>query len=231
MCKLRGELDRQLDVRLIALFCQRHKQSDTSSSKPSYCIIHEPKNPRPYEGLPGSDVSADKAPGRAWEALRTASRHRWLLIVICAQGFQRKRCQLFDRSMPTFGPGSFFAAVWALTSVLPWSCVQRDPFPNVPLVECHCHCEFSGLAPSACPEVPSSSTGWASSVVGGLVAAAGGVGFISGLFVAGGFWGAVQCFRQVLLSWWGPSPDPHHAATQALRDREVRGAVPRAQWS
>ena len=48
------------------------------------------------------------------------------------------------------------------------------------------------------------------------------------LFVAGGLWGAVQCFRQVLLSWWGPSPDPHHAATQALLDREVRGAVPRA---
>ena len=74
-------------------------------------------------------------------------------------------------------------------------------------------------------------TRWASSVVGDLVAAAGGVGFIFGLFVAGGLWRAAQCCRQVLLSWWGPSPDPHDAVTQALRDREVRGAVPRAQWS
>ena len=32
-------------------------------------------------------------------------------LSFCAQGFQRKRCQLFDRLMPTFGPGSFFAAV------------------------------------------------------------------------------------------------------------------------
>ena len=101
-------------------------------------------------------------------------------LSFCAQGFQRKRCQQFDRSMPTFGPGSFCAAVWAFTSVLPWSRVQRDPFPSVPMVECHCHCEFSGPTPSACPEVLSSSTGWANSVVGGLVAAAGGVGFISG---------------------------------------------------
>ena len=56
-------------------------------------------------------------------------------LSFCAQCFQRKRCQPFDRSMPTFGPGSFFAAVWALTSVLPWSLVQRDPFPSVTLVE------------------------------------------------------------------------------------------------
>ena len=92
--------------------------------------------------------------------------------------------------MPTFGPGSLFAAVWALTSVFPWSRVrvERDPLPSVPLVECHCHCEFSGPTLSACPEVPSSSTGWAS----GLVAAAGGVGFIFGLFVAVSFGGRLS---------------------------------------
>ena len=77
-------------------------------------------------------------------------------LSFCAQDFQRKRCQLFDRSV----------------------------FPLVP-----------------CSTRPS-STGWASSVVRGLVAAAGGVGFISGLFVAGGLWGAVQCFWQVLLGSW-----------------------------
>ena len=54
-----------------------------------------------FEGLPGRDGSADKAPSRAWEAVRLASH-----------------CQ------PTFGLGSFFAAV------------------SVPLVECHCHCEL-----------------------------------------------------------------------------------------
>ena len=149
-------------------------------------------------------------------------------LSFCAEGFQRKRCQLFDRSMPTFGPGSFFAAVWALTSVLPWSCVQRDPFPSVPLVECHCHCKFSGPAPSACPEVPSSSTGWANSVVGGL----GRRRWRGGIHLRP-LRGGRPLGRGPVLPAGAAKlvADPHHAATQALRDREVRGAVPRAQWS
>ena len=138
-------------------------------------------------------------------------------LSFCAQGFQRKRCQLFDWSMP--GPGSFFAAVWALTS--PWSRVrvQRDPFPSVPLVECHCHCEVSGPASSACPEVPSSSTGWANSVVGGLVAA-GGAGFISGLFVAGG--ARSSAAGRCCLAGGAP---------RLTRDREVRRCSAATQWS
>ena len=57
-------------------------------------------------------------------------------------------------------------------------------------------------------------------MVGGLVAAAGGVGFISGLFVAGGLWGAAQCCRQVLLSWWRPSP-PRGARCSAATAMEL----------
>ena len=186
-----------------------------------------------YEGLPGWDGSTDEGFGPNLGDSphgKSASLTSLCHFVLKASSASAVSCVWL---MPTFGPCSFFAAVWALTSVLPWSRVriQRNPFPSLPLVECHCHCEVSGPAPSACSEVPSSSTGWASSVVGVLVAVAGVLGFIFGLFVAGGLWGAVQCCRQVLVSWWGLSSDSHHAAPQALRDREVRGAVPRAQWS
>ena len=65
----------------------------------------------------------------------------------------------------------------------------------------------------------------------GLVAAAGGLGFATGLLAASAFWGALHFLRQLLVAWWGQPLAPHDSGLRALREREVRGAIPRAQWS